>query len=290
MTRLWMGIALGLGLSACGGTAPFGQNPDANEPDVDTATAGSVYLTEQPRLTLNNITYDPGTDTLTLNNIPFDDPQNAYERVATDPFSNGFNAYESAPAVGTNELLYFAVFKRSASGQSQVAAAGTDTYIDFGYGGAGAQRLGANPNLPTTGIYSYNGEYAAVRTASNAIGGGVQYVTGDATMRADFDDFDIVGAFGGTITNRNIYDTTGTLIGPLSGFLSLTDATIVRNTGSFTGGSVVEIDGGTNVRSGDWQGVFAANGREVAGILFVEGADIREVGGFIAECSGAPCP
>ncbi len=289
MKHLWMGLALGLGLTACGsGPAPFG---NAVEDDADTSS-GSRYLnTDNTALSLNNIAYDPGSDTLTINNIPFDDPDNAYERITTEKFSNGFDAYQSAPTAGSNELQYFAVFRRSDSGNSQVAATGTDEYIGFGFGGAGAQRLGAAPNLPDSGIYSYNGEYAAVRTTrTGGAANGVQYVTGEVRLNADFADFDDVGAVGGTIRNRQLYDTTGAPIGTLDGFISLANATIDRTTGTINSSTAVEVINGQQ-NSGNWSGVFAGpGGNEIAGILFVEGNGVRETGGIVTVCTGANCP
>jgi hypothetical protein len=295
VTRIIWGLALGLGLSACGGTPPFG---GATEGDPDSST-NSAYLTEaNGNLVVNNIAYDPNSDTLTINNIPFDDPDNRYERITTEKFSNGFNAYQSAPAPGSNEVQYFAVFRRSDSGASQVAAAGTDQYVEFGFGGAGAQRLGARPNLPTSGIYSYSGEYAAVRTSRSAEGveDGIQYVTGDARFRADFGDFDEGGAVSGEIGNRQLYNTDGQRIGALDGYLSLANGTIDLDNATINASSVSELrnitgSGNEVTASGTWQGVFAGpGGREIAGILFVEGSGIRETGGLIATCTGTNCP
>ena len=281
MTRFYSGIAILALVAACGDGSPFNTVEDG-----DDKTPGSAYLDEEGTfLTLNNIAYDPGSDTLTINNIPFDDPENAYKRIQTETFANGFNAYESDPAPGSNEIQYFAVFRRSDSGQSQVAAAGTTAYVQFGYGGAGAQRLGANPTLPTTGIYSYNGEYAAVRTTLDAGPGGsnlAEFVTGDVTMRVDYGDFDDTGTVGGTVGNRRLYDTTGTQIGTLDGFISMQDSTIDFETQTIVSATVTEFVGGTATRSGSWEGVFAGpNGEEIAGVLFVEGDDVREVGGFV---------
>lgn len=284
MKRLYVGLGLGLSVAACGGTPPFNAEPDADP------SASSVYLTgDNNFLTLNNISYDPTSDTLNLNNIPFDDPDNNYERITTEAFANGFDAYDSAPAAGSNELQYFAVFRRSDSGESQVAAAGTDRYIDFGFGGAGAQRLGARPTLPSSGIYSYNGEYAAVRTtrpgnptATNP--DRTEFVTGDVQLAADFGDFDNVGAVGGTVTNRVLYDTTGAPIGNLDGFISLANGEIDFTNSVINGSTAVEIDGsGGQVGTGQWRGVFAGpDGSEIAGVLFIEGSEVREVGGLVA--------
>ncbi len=279
MTRLFSGIAVLALVAACGDGNPFSIVEEG-----DDTTPGSAYLTEEGALlSLNNIAYDATSDTLTINNIPFDDPENKYKRIQTEAFNNGFAAYESDPAAGTNEVQYFAVFRRSDSGNSQVAAAGTASYIDFGYGGAGAQRRGPNPTLPSTGIYSYNGEYAAVRTTlDTATGNQVEFVTGDTTMRVDYDDFDDTGTVGGTIQNRSLYDTTGTQIGTLDGFITLQDSTIDFENQTINVANASEITT-TGTRGGNWKGVFAGpNGEEIAGVLFVEGGDVREVGGFVA--------
>ncbi|MEM6305244.1 MAG: hypothetical protein AAF744_11010 [Pseudomonadota bacterium] len=283
MKRAFFSLAVGASLAACGGTPPFGVEPGADE------SVNSTYLTEANAfMTLNNISYDPATDTLNLNNIPFDDPNNNYERITTENFSNGFDAYTSAPARDSNEIEYFAIFRRSDSGQSQVAAAGTDGYIDFGFGGAGAQRLGAKPTLPTSGVYSYTGEYAAVRTtrpntptATNP--DRTEFVTGTANLAADFGDFDNVGAVGGTITNRTVYDTSGNPIGALDGFISLANAEIDFENAVIGNSTAVEINGaGNQVGSGTWNGVFAGpGGNEIAGVLFIEGSEVQETGGFV---------
>ncbi len=278
--------ALALGVAACGDGNPF--TDEEEQEGVPDAETRSAFLTDEGTfLTLNNIVYDPATDTLTLNNIPFDDPQNAYQRIQTEAFANGFDAYQSEPAAGTNELQYFAIFRRSDTGNSQVAAVGTTAYVDFGYGGAGAQRLGADPTLPTSGIYSYNGEYGAVRTTLGVGPGGqngLEYVTGEAALRVDFDDFDGTGAVGGSVDNRILYDQTGAQVGTLDGFISLQDTDIDFVNGKIEVANATEFDGaGDQTNSGNWEGVFAGpNGEEIAGILVIEGSDVREVGGFVA--------
>jgi hypothetical protein len=290
-------LVLCLGLAGCGDGVPF-NGPD-EEPGGDTSSGmSSVYFSpENSQLTANNITYDAATDTLTINNIPFDDPENKYQKITTEAFSNNFDAYESAPAVGSNEFQYYAVFQRT--GQSQVAAVGTDEYVGFGFGGAGAQRLGAKPTLPTTGIYSYTGEYAAVRTTRNhaTIPDGIQYVTGVVQMSADFGDFDGIGAVTGIVNNRRVYNTAGVDTGPLDGYISLANngsGQIDSANAVITSATATEYDS-ANVATatGSWEGVFAGpGGKEIAGIVFVEGINVRETGGIIANCvTPAPtCP
>lgn len=279
MIRNYLAMTVAVCLVGCGDGNPF-TDADDDAPDED---PGSVYFDNQSeRLVVNNIGYDPATDQVIINNIPFDDPLNRYDRITTEAFTNSFDAYESNPAAGTNEIQYFAVFRRTTN--SRVAAAGTDRYIDFGYAGAGAQRLSGLPTLPSTGIYSYNGEYAAVRTTLDpGLGNRVEYVTGDVTMRVDFDDFDGTGAAGATVQNRTLYDTTGAPLGPLAGFISLQDTDIDFVNRILVEADATEFDGtGTEVATGNWNGVFAGpNGAEIAGIVFVKGTTTQEVGGLI---------
>ncbi len=279
MIRTFKAMSVAVCLVGCGDGNPF-TDTEEEAPDVD---PGNVYFDDAGQgLVVNNIGYDAATDQVIINNIPFDDPQNRYDRIATEAFTNSFDAYESNPAPGTNEIQYFAVFRQTSN--SQVAAAGTDRYLDFGYGGAGAQRLSGRPNLPTTGIYSYNGEYAAVRTTlDTSAGNTVGYVTGDATMRVDFDDFDGTGAVGGSISNRTLYDTTGAPIGPLAGYISLQDTDIDFANQTIVEADTTAIDGtGAVAGTGNWSGIFAGpNGEEIAGIVFVESADVREIGGMV---------
>lgn len=281
--------ALALGVAACGGN-PFDDDEDG-EGDGD-ARAGSVFLDQNDQLVVNNVEYDEKRDVLIINNIPFDDPDNEYVRVQGDQFTNGFAAYQSDPERGSAELQYFAIFRRSDSGHSQVAAATSAEYIGFGFGGGGAQRLGRDPSLPASGLYTYNGEYGAVRTVLNPVGNGdrVEYVTGDVEMAADFGDFDDVGAVNGIINNRNLYDQNGALIGAIAGGISLANGEIDFDNGTIGESTAVLVDGsGTVTGTGNWEGVFAGpNGEEIAGILFVDGThettgeDVREIGGIIA--------
>lgn len=281
--------ALALGVAACSGN-PFDDDddPDTNPDESD----GSVFLDQNDRLVVNNIEYDEDNDILVINNIPFDDPNNEYVRVTTEAFVNGFDAYQSDPEPGSAELQYFAIFRRSDSGNSQVAASTSAEYIGFGFGGGGAQRLGSDPSLPTSGLYTYNGEYGAVRTVLNSIGNGdrVEYVTGDVELAADFGDFDDIGAVNGTIDNRNLYDENGTLLGSIAGGISLANGEIDSVTGTIGSTTAVALDAnGVSTGSGNWEGVFAGpNGEEIAGILFIDGThevtgeSVREIGGLIA--------
>ncbi|WP_370401007.1 hypothetical protein [Sulfitobacter sp. JB4-11] len=296
MTRIWMGLALGCGLAACGGTPPFGgdaTDPDP-EPGADTS-AGSIFIDDEDAfLRLNNIEYDSATDTLRLNNLPFDDDNNVYARIPGSALAGGFGAYESLQD-GPGEVEYFAVFRRSDSGLTQVASANTTQYSDFGYGGAGAQRIaGGVPVLPNDGaIYVFTGNYAAVRTTTNTAGRDTpNFVTGTAQVTADFGDFDVTGAINGRISNRILYDENGVSLGALDTVIVLEDTTIDRATGIIDEAEAFEIENATGdeARRGDWSGVVAGpGGTEVSGYIIVQDGsgtsdgEVREVGGFITD-------
>ena len=213
-----------------------GTDPDA-DPDPD-----NLYTSElenaSPELTVNEMTFDPDTGELVFNNLPFDSDKavagaNVYGKdtglsTILNPGGSGFDVYRNtAGPSGTSQ--YFAVFRRSPSGFSQVGAVGTDRYLSFGFGGAAAQRLEGSGALPsTTDSYVFNGEYAAVRTVvvDGAPGAEIQYVSGLARIEVDVEDPDISGAVEGVIVSREFFDANGVNIAALSGadFLSLATA------------------------------------------------------------------
>jgi len=287
MKRIAAVCVLALGVASCGDGNPF-TDEEAQEGDGDSGS-GSVFFDDEQSdtLTVNNISYDAGRDVLIVNNIPFDDPNNEYVRITTEAFvGSGFDAYQSDPVPGSAELQYFAIFRRSDSGESQVAASTSAEYIGFGFGGAGAQRLGNDPNLPESGLFTYTGEYGAVRTVLDSVGNGerVEYVTGDVQLAADFGDFDNIGAVNGVVNNRILYDDTGAQIGVIAGGISLANGEIDFENGTIGTSTAVELDGtGAQIANGNWTGVFAGpNGEEIAGIIFVDGTSTREIGGIVA--------
>ncbi|WP_421905469.1 hypothetical protein [Mameliella sp.] len=293
------------------GTGGGGTDPDA-DPDPD-----NLYTSElddaSEDLRVDEMTYDPGTGELVFDELPFDSDKavagaNVYGRDAglsaiLNPGGTGFDAYRNtAGPSGTSQ--YFAVFRRSPSGFSQVGAVGTDRYLSFGFGGAAAQRLEGNGALPAdTDSYVFKGEYAAVRTVlvDGAPSAEIQYVSGLARIEVDVDDPDVSGAVEGVIVSREFFDANGVNIAALSGadILSLATAEINFDTWTINSSeaSAVRTDGEVT-QTGTWSGLFAGpDGEEVVGIVVVEGQgpvgidpatgeflteDIRETGGFIA--------
>ncbi|WP_425099633.1 hypothetical protein [Tropicibacter sp. S64] len=326
MKRFFVALALVGALGACDGGNPASESDDSagvgtgaqpliDEPmptNVPTEPGGStgpdVYGTDaNADLTMNDVDFDPQTGQLVLNNLPFDGGDNRYARdtAASTALGNAgspFSAYRNVQ--GSNR--YYAVFRRSASGYSQVTAVGNDNYVTFGFGGASAQRLSGDGSLPNANQnYVFNGEYAAVRTIIDPdTGSEIQYVIGDVRIDVDIEDFDDLGAVEGIIANRQFFDKAGVPINDLNGsdeFISLATAQIDFSNWTIQS-STAGVYGGNNTNgvgaTGTWQGLFTGpNGEEVAGIVVVEGTgpigidpntgdyiqvDVREVGAFVA--------
>lgn len=288
-------LLLGL-LAACGDGNPFFPVAADETAGADpTAGTSSVYGTGlNAALTMNALDYDdqgtadPSDDLLIVNNLPFDNTDisgGGYTRAGT---VGAFDLYESPSSGGVGDRKYFAVFQRTA--YAQAAAVGTDDYIGFGFGGATAQQIGATGTpAARPAFYTFTGDYASVVVVRPDAGGGaLGYVTGDAELYVDILDFD-TGSVEGIINNRQMFDETGALLGPLAGYIALGTAAIDFNndlTVTSTAEAVGPADtGGT----GQWSSVFAGpNGEQIAGIVVIEGSmpvtadPVRETGVFIA--------
>lgn len=283
-------------------------DPDADA-DPDTLLSSELDGADAD-LTVNEMSFDPATGELVFNNLPFDSNiavagENVYTRNAGPSAAlagTGFDAYRNAagPNAGSQ---YFAVFRRSASGFSEVGTVGSDRYLSFGFGGAVAQRLNGDGSLPAgNDSYIFTGEYAAVRTVvDEATGTRIEYVSGVSLIDVDIQDFDVSGAVEGLIVSREFFDANGVNIGDLSraDFLSLATAKINFDTWTISSSDAVAVrSDGESTQSGTWSGLFAGpNGEEVVGIVVVEGQgpvgidpatgeflteEVREAGGFIA--------
>jgi hypothetical protein len=287
-----------------------GTTPDPADPDPDNLYA-SELANASADLTVDAMRYDPASDELVFNNLPFDSNkviagENTYTRdgavsAALGGTGSGFDGYRNAagPRVASQ---YFAVFRRSASGNSQVGAVGTDRYLAFGFGGAAAQRLNGSGALPAANdSYIFAGEYAAVRTVvDETTGTRMEYVAGTSIIEVDIQDFDVTGAVEGLIVNRRFFDANGVALPDLTGadFITMKTAEINFDTWTITSSDASTVLAGEEQQTGSWSGLFAGpNGEEVAGIVVVEGEgpvgidpatgeyilqQVRETGGFIA--------
>jgi len=298
MTRQFLSLSLVALLAACGDGQPFDFGTDTGESEDADTSEDNFYADElNADLTMNALIYnegdpaDPNDDTLTVNNLPFDgsDIDNgAYDK--TGATAGSYDVYESVGAGEDGDRTYFAVFRRTSN--SQVAAVGTGDYVGFGFGGATAQRIG-NTNLPNEGEYTYTGEYAAVRVTTQDGGtDDVEFVSGDVSMNVDIADFDDTGAVEGLVTNRILYDNTGTQIGTVDGYISMATAEIDFENNATLSSTATAFDGaGEQTATGNWQSVFTGpDGEEIAGFLVLEGTEsndedadeLRETGVFVA--------
>lgn len=253
-------------------------------------------------LSMTAFSFDDATGILSISGLPNDASNEAYTQNAAVPLNynsgadfatsvtlaSGFNAYESTTANSDATLNYYAVFRRSDSGNSQVVAAGTGNFSDLGHAGAGATRLNGATVLPSDGNYTYTGSYAGVRVAGTSATDDITYVTGETLLLIDFQDSG-TGTVVGNVRNRQQFDLTGTLLTAPDDRLddlSLTMSSIDRDNATIAESDVGIVGGSDTV--GTWQGVFAGpNGEEIAGIVLLEesvsSTDIRETGAFIAD-------
>ncbi len=287
--------------------ADDGSDPDA-DPDPDNLYASELDGTDD-QLTVNAMSFDPATGEVVFNNLPFDSNvqvagENVYTRDATVSAAlaaTGFDGYRNASGPRANSQ-YFAVFRRSPSGYSQVGAVGSDRYIGFGFGGAAAQRLEGSGALPETNdSYVFTGEYAAVRTVvDETTGTRMEYVAGTSIIEVDIQDFDVSGAVEGLIVNRSFFDANGVAIPELTNadYITMKTAEINFDNWTITSSDASTVLEGEEQQTGNWGGLFAGpNGEEVTGIVVVEGdgpvgidpesgeyilQEIRETGAFVA--------
>ncbi|KAJ56529.1 hypothetical protein ACMU_06200 [Actibacterium mucosum KCTC 23349] len=233
------------------------------------------------------ITYDPGTDTFTVDNLAFDGT-GVYDRDDEVATLNGFRVYENNNP--TERRAYKALYLESASGLSRVAVVRTGSYLGFGFGGFVYARDG-EVVLPTTGQATFQGDYAGLRVFSGQ--GGIQYTTADAELIVDFEDFVSTRAVEGTLTNRQIFDTSGALVDTLPTLILATGD--ISDAGELTGNaSSQRFDAGAGAfvdfEEGNYYGIIGgADADEIVGVIVVQGTDpddatigFQETGAFIA--------
>ena len=141
-----------------------------------------------------------GEDQFEVDNIAFDG-NNVYERGTAVSSIGGYAVYEAAPEVVNDEtgervenLTYRAVYGLSQTSQSEFAIVRSGSYTSYGFGGFVYQRnnfdVNGDPydlNIPETGAAIYRGDYGGVRIFDGRRG--LEYVQGEAELRADFEDF-----------------------------------------------------------------------------------------------------
>lgn len=279
MTRILMGLALGFGLSACGGgDAPFG--------GVETPTDGGENGTAVPADIAGNLqsfTYNPAAETLTVRGVAADGStiESAYRR-RPGLDRAGYQAYTAQDAAnGRHSTAYVAALNNT-----QAAIVGTGVQYEEVY--AGGAYSTSNYSAPETaagtqGLAYYTGRYVGLL---NAPGSGEDLmtpnrdedpsvttaqaaeVTGDMQITADFATANVDGI----IYNRVVrdYDSQGNLAPGTANPLSAPNLALASTAINDNGGFIGELEQ-NNQATGDYAGVFGGAGAtEVAGVLRAE--------------------
>lgn len=195
--------------------------PGTSDPSARSAIVRYEPLTEEGGGYAEAIRYNSDDDTFEVDGIPFD-ADNSYDRDDRVPSLGPFAVYESDenatdPVTGNqvSALSYRAIYGVSRTGQTEFAIVRTGSYTDYGFGGFVYQRNDRDAagnsvslELPTEGDAAYAGDYAGVRIFDGA--GGLEYVTGDASMFIDFKDFnDSRAGVRLFVRDRRLFDING---------------------------------------------------------------------------------
>lgn len=262
-------VACDFGTGGGGGGGGGGATGDAN-----TVFTGDV----------DNITYDATTDKLVIGDLPFDGVSGEYDNAAITTIP-GFGVFTDPLGVETGQFRYYAVYGEGTYGSA--GAVGTGDYGDFGHGGAMFVTDGTSVDLPTvTGELVYTGDYAGIRVLDQNAGNDLFLTSGDATLLVDLLDPTDSLAIIGSITNHQLHDLSGAVIGTLENIAI--NETGINTDGSATGTVETYDSAGDVLQSGSYQAQFAGpNGEEIIGFLVlsgdVEGVDyqVQETGVFI---------
>jgi hypothetical protein len=307
---------------------PGTQNPTAAGAIQRLEAKGTSGQTGYGNVFANGFTHNSSNDTFTVQGLPFDgnQPSGTVFSRSTSPatLATNFALYESPTAVpdfgtGSNvaQNMHRALYAISASGNTEFAIVRTGAYSDYGFGGFMYQRKNG-VTLPTTGQASYSGDYAGIQDANGS--GGLRYVDGTMSINIDYGGFSgncasgsgaCENAVSGTITNRRVFNSSGTditasVITALdtdNSSVSITQLPVLQfkigpdvmdNNGEITGEVHSSLPDGTALESGKYYAVMSgdhssASGGEIVGIVVSEfstssianGGTVRETGGFI---------
>ena len=261
-------VAVATALVACSGNRAS-DGGTTTDPGTVASTGAATVL---GNFAASRVEYDAATDQMIIESIPFDDDvfSGRYDRDTTLD-RGAYRAY-----VSTNGFdRYIAYFDESASGAVSGGVVGSDRYLDHGYRGAVYTRTG-NVTLPsTTQRAYYNGDYVGLRT--NAEGGPMETVIGDAEMEVDFSDDTVRGA----ILNRVVVFSTDPTVAttPIRNSITFADSSLNRTNGTFEGGiATPDVDGSYEGMIADGTG----SATEIVGITEIVEGNFSENGTFIA--------
>ncbi len=316
----------GLVVVGCGGNpfpnapaAPVVTPPVAVVPSAATPISRTEVETADGNGYAQNITYNPLDNTYSVDNLGFDG-DNAYTELLlprTGPVFGTrlgqYRVYESKlfqtdPTNGAviGQFQHRILEGISATGTTAFALVRTGSYTNYGFGGFVLKRNVA-VSLPTSGQAAYRGNYAGLRDFESRAG--MEQTAGDMQIDIDFSDFNAGNAVKGTITNRRVYDLSGTDItrsildawaadpsvaqSVLPTLVFSVGPGVMDASGQLTGNlksNISNADGTVQVfEDGNYYAIVAGpNSEEIVGVIVVESADprsttgnVRETGGFI---------
>lgn len=292
MTHLWMSLALGMSLAACGsGTAPFGGTTTPTDgTDGGTASVIPAALAND----LESFTYDPSAGTLSIRGIDLEDgPFEAVYRRRPGLDRAGYQAFTAQD--GSLDRHSTAYVRDIRGTRAAIAVTGGQFRYFFAGGAYSNESFTAPGSTEDGGLVSYAGDYVGVLNTSGSgedllpvapgtpgsfVPSQSAEVTGRILINASFSD----GTVNGTITSRQITDFTGITVADLD----LAPTSIAAD-GTFLGDTSVDLS-----NRGEYGGIFGGNGAtEVAGVVHAEGhitglTNIEEYGVFVLAQCGTP--
>ncbi len=304
MTRLWMGLALGLGLAGCGGTPPFGGT--TTETDGGGTDGSTAAIPTELAGTLRSFTYDPSNQTLSIEGAPGDN--NAYNGAYRRRVNLDRGGYEAYTAQDASNGRHSTVYVREVNG-TRAAVVATGVQYEQLYAGAAysnttyTPRVEPGENQSDRGLVYYTGRYVGLLNGpgtnedltdpnfgenESVLTAQAAEVTGDMQITGDFATLNVDGV----IYNR-VVDPNAPL--PLGVANIALDSAAINADGTFFGEASQD-----NQSRGQYGGIFGGEGAtEVAGAVHltnhIDGIENEEEYGIfvLSECvppnSGPNC-
>lgn len=228
-------------------------------------------------------------DTITFVGGDFDG-QNSYIRDSANDrgdsgSGNRFLAFTNE--FNSQNIIYFAAYGASDSGDIIVVLNATGNYASEGDYFAGYERLTSSA-IPTSGNANYAGDYAGAIV--NTETSGITLSEGTFTMSVEFDEnLRAIGEI--QIDDTTLDVESGLIPEEIAKTIVLNESTLDPTTGALSDGTTTAFDSaGEEIGDGTYVGAVGGNnGSEIGGAIEVTYGDNREFGIFVGECVvGAP--
>lgn len=284
MTRLWMGLVLGISLAGCGGEPPFGGTTTQTDGSGGGTATGVVPAALAGNL--DSFTYNPASQTISIRGVAGDtNAVSGTYRRRPGLDRGGYEAYTAQDAANGRHST---VYVRDIGGTRAAVAATGVQYENLYAGGAYSNtsyspRVAAGSTDPDSGLVYYTGRYIGLLNGPGSnedvtppnpgedpsvLTAQAAEVTGDVQITADFATLNVDGI----IYNRVVrdYNTGGAFdpnsATPLQAADVALEGTTIAADGTFLG--VAEQD---NQSRGEYGGIFGGTGAtSVAGVVHLE--------------------